>query len=105
MLICVKQQRGRIMFNIRVLGLPGAEFSGAAALTQHRHHAETYEAAIRCYMASGDEASLWSDLAGLGIEPDEIQWHVERPGRRIRQAYAVAGTLPGHQSITQQLSP
>jgi hypothetical protein len=43
--------------------------------------------AIRCYAAGRDEAELWDDLMALSFDRDEIQRHVDRPGRRMGQGY------------------
>jgi hypothetical protein len=64
--------------------LPGASFEGAAALAEHRVTAEAYEAAVRHYGAGGEEAELWDDLAALGFDRDEIQWHLWLLSRRYR---------------------
>lgn len=48
-----------------------------------------YERAIREYERTRDDLLLHEDLAALGFDRDEIQWHVEHPGQRMRQGIVV----------------
>ena len=63
-------------------------FSNAKASQEYRADAAAYERAVREY-AQGTlrEESLWRALAGLGFGVDEIEWHVDNPGKRMSQSF------------------
>jgi hypothetical protein len=63
--------------------LPGAYFFSDAAVQE----ATRYENAVAAHQANGDEAALWDDLAALGYDRDEIEWHVRNRGKRMAQGY------------------
>ena len=68
--------------------LSSAAFNNAKAFQEHRADAAAYERAVREY-AQGTlhEEYLWRALAGLGFGVDEIEWHVDNPGKRMTQVF------------------
>jgi hypothetical protein len=70
---------------IHVLGLPAAVFYNAAAWRENRGEARAYdERTVREYAEDRCEVDLWDAFERLGCLPDEIQWHVDHPGGRMR---------------------
>ena len=72
--------------------LPGARFNSERAVHEHGYVASRYEGVVAAYELCGDEPTLWHDLAGLGFNAVEIQWHADNRGRRMEQGYAQGGT-------------
>jgi hypothetical protein len=35
------------------------------------------------------EDNVWRALAGLGFAADEIQWHINHPGKRMVQSFTL----------------
>jgi hypothetical protein len=66
--------------------LPGAHFASAAAVTEHSHAATRYENVVAAFDAL-DETALCDGLRALGFDAKEVQWHLDNPGRRMRQGY------------------
>ena len=55
----------------------------AEAFQEHR---ADYERTVREYAQGAlHEENLWRTLAGLGFGVDEIEWHVDNPGKRMSQ--------------------
>ena len=73
--------------NIRVLGLPGAQFNSPAAIEEYKSYAEAVEAALADYDKSGCEATLLEELGALGFNYEEIEWHADNPGKRKLYGY------------------
>ncbi len=46
-----------------------------------------YERAIRDYQRTRDDLLLHEDLAALGFDNAEIEWHAEHSGQRMRQGF------------------
>ena len=73
--------------NVTRIDMPGAVFSGAAALVEFSEDVELYLQAVRKYAATGDEVILQLDLEALGYQWHEIEWHVSRPGKIMPQGF------------------
>ena len=69
-----------------IVASPSTALNDAEAFQEHRAEAAAYERAVREY-AQGTlhEENLWRILAGLGFGVDEIEWHVDNPGKRMSQ--------------------
>lgn len=67
---------------------PRTAFNTAEAFQEDHADTATYERTVREY-AQGTlhEDNLWRALAGLGFGVDEIEWHVDNPGKRMTQVF------------------
>jgi hypothetical protein len=67
---------------------PGTAFNNAEVFQEDGADAAAYERAVREY-AQGTlrEENLWRALAGLGFGVDEIEWHVDNPGKRMSRDF------------------
>ena len=74
--------------NVVRIDMPGAVFSGAAALVEFADDAELYLQAVRNYAATGDDVMLQINLEALGYDGDAIEWHISRPGKIMPQGFA-----------------
>jgi hypothetical protein len=75
-------------FPIVDIASPNTAFSDADASQDYRADAAVYERAVREYaQGSLREENLWRALAGLGFGVDEIEWHVDNPGKRMSQGF------------------
>jgi hypothetical protein len=67
--------------------LPGAYFFTPESVTEFRAEAEDYERAAMEFEQYGCEATLWDALRNLGLNYDEIEWHVANRGKRMARGY------------------
>ena len=69
-----------------IVASPSTALNDAEAFQEHRADAAAYERAVREYAQGAlHEENLWRTLAGLGFSVDEIEWHVDNPGKRMSQ--------------------
>ena len=75
-------------FPIVDIASPSTACNNAEAFQEDRADVAAYERAVREY-AQGTlrEENLWRALAGLGFGVDEIEWHVDNPGKRMLQSF------------------
>ena len=67
---------------------PSTAFNSAEAFQEYRADAAAYERAVSEYtQGTLHEENLWRALAGLGFGVDEIEWHVDNPGKRMSQSF------------------
>jgi hypothetical protein len=67
---------------------PSTAFNNAEVFQENRADAAAYERAVREYAQGAlREENLWRALAGLGFGVDEIEWHVDNPGKRMSQSF------------------
>jgi hypothetical protein len=69
---------------------PSSFFTDAETLQAYRAEASRYQLVIDAY-ADGAllEDNVWHALAGLGFAADEIEWHINHPGKRMTQNFSL----------------
>jgi hypothetical protein len=69
-----------------IVASPSSVLNDTEAFQEHHADAAAYERAVREYAQGAlHEENLWRTLAGLGFGVDEIEWHVDNPGKRMSQ--------------------
>ncbi len=71
--------------NIVDIAAPRAVFADARSLRKHRREARNY--ALTVSTAEPAAAEMWETLRALGFDYSEIQWHVDNPGKTMRQGF------------------
>jgi hypothetical protein len=75
-------------FPLADIAPPNTAFNNAEVFQEDRADAAAYERAVRAYAQGAlHEENLWRALAGLGFGVDEIEWHVDNPGKRMSQSF------------------
>lgn len=70
--------------------LPNCFYTDAEAFQAYRADATKYELIVDAYADGAlHEDNVWRALAGLGFAADEIQWHINHPGKRMVQSFTL----------------
>ena len=69
---------------------PNCFYTDAEAFQAYRADAMKYELIVDAYADGAlHEDNVWRALAGLGFAADEIQWHINHPGKRMVQSFTL----------------
>jgi hypothetical protein len=69
---------------------PTCFFTDAEAFQAHRADASRYQLVVDAYADGAlHEDNVWHALAGLGFAVDEIEWHINHPGKRMVQNFTL----------------
>ena len=69
---------------------PTSFFTDAEAFQAYRAEATRYQLVIDAYADGAlHEDNVWHALAGLGFAVDEIELHINHPGKRMAQNFSL----------------
>jgi len=69
---------------------PTSFFTDAEAFQALRADATRYQLVIDAYADGAlHEDNVWQALAGLGFAVDEIEWHINHPGKRMAHNFSL----------------
>jgi hypothetical protein len=69
---------------------PTCFFTDAEAFQAYRADSTKYQLVVDAYADGAlHEDNVWHALAGLGFAVDEIEWHINHPGKRMVQNFTI----------------